>query len=188
MYIYELAAIFMKTLPFIFLVFLFAYKTKQTKQQKENSISVKNPVKYNSLKDSFSYSSVISKLQKSPTPNSFFNNDSWKQYESIGHPDTALALFAYRTIKQVDTSFNDNESHIRLYKENKKVKQLLLIIFKSDSSINSVLEKIDTLNTRFRVFAEREVKKEIKKSGAASEPLGEFVESFKGKYSDQTKF
>ncbi|MGG9971515.1 hypothetical protein ACQ33O_06945 [Ferruginibacter sp. SUN002] len=154
----------MKTLPLIFLVFLFACTANKTKQKEQDSVS---------------YSSIITALQKSSTPSSFFNNDYWKQYESTGNPDTAIALFTYRIIKQVDTSFDNTESHIRLYNEDKKVKNLILTIFKSDTSISSILNKIDALNSSFRAFAEKEVNSEMKKHGAFTGPLGEFIESLK---------
>ena len=132
-----------------------------------------------SFKDSTTYNNIIHIVQNTKEPTSYFQDKNWQQYESMGNSDTALALYAYRIIKQMDTTFEGEEEHIRLYNEIKKVKKNMLGLFRTDSSIDKILTQLDTLNIKFRKFAEIEVQKDLKQFGQSDGRLGEFIYNLK---------
>jgi len=159
--------------------FLIACSTKQNKQNRPQTYENELAQVVVDSKDSITYYKIISIIQNSKEPFSYLQDKNWQQYESMGDSDTALALFAYRIINQMDTTFDGEEEHIRLYDESEKVKKIMLGLFKADSSIDKILPQLDTLNKKFRKFAEITVQKDIKQLGESDGPLGEFIDNLK---------
>lgn len=122
---------------------------------------------------------IVQAINESNSPQNLISDDRWKEYENMGDPDTALTLWAYRISKQLDTSYECYECHIRLYNESEKIKDYLSLLFRSDSSIMKITYYIDTINIKFRKFAENTVNAEVKEYGTTDGRLDEFISSLK---------
>lgn len=131
------------------------------------------------VSSSTSNSTFIESIQASGNAATLLKDARWQVYERSADADTALILFAYKAAKQSDTTFDDFESYIRLYKENDKVQQLLPRIFQNDTTVQHVLQQLTTINKQFRLHAEKEVAADIKEYGESDGPYFDFITSLK---------